>query len=52
MPSNSNLISDNVIREIMNNRKIKIRKSKDYGSNQEEDLKYKEELNSEIPKKI
>lgn len=52
MPSNSNLISDDVIREIMNNRKIKIRKSKDYVTTQEEGLKYKEQLNSEIPKKI
>lgn len=52
MPSNPNLISDNIIREIMNNRKIKIRKSKEYENQQIKNFKNKEELIHEIPKKL
>ena len=52
MPSNSNLISDCAIREIMDNRKIKIKKPKEYRDDQCENFKDKEQLFGEIPKKI
>jgi len=52
MPNNRNLISDNIIREIMNNRKIKIKKPKEYENQSIENFKNKEDLFSEIPKKL